>query len=240
MWQYPPRKILVATDFSEASARALRVAEALAARHGSAVTALHAETLEVPPYFTHDQLKDVERHRAQARREAQRYLEAYVRSSAPSAAASLVDGPAVEAILAAAARHDLVVLGTHGRRGPSRWWLGSVAERVVRDSPVPALVVRAEAEPTPGAQVFARPVAVAGPEFHGEALSYARGLAASFGGDVAEKAVSSLDELKCEARATLMVVAAGRLHGGGWFGDTAERLVRTCALPMLFVPYGAS
>jgi nucleotide-binding universal stress UspA family protein len=236
MWQYPPRRILVAVDFGQASARALRVAEVLAARHGSAVTALHAETLEVPPYFTHDQLKDVERHRAQAGREAQRYLESFVQSSAPSAAASLVDGPAVEAVLSAAAGHDLLVLGTHGRRGPSRWWMGSVAERVVRDSPVPALVVRAEPEPTPGERLFARPVAVAGREFQGEALHYAQGLAASFGGDVAEKAVSSLDDLTCDPGASLMVVSTGRHHGGGWFGDTAERLVRTCELPMLFVP----
>jgi len=128
------------------------------------------------------------------------------------------------------------VLGTHGRRGPSRWWIGSVAERVVRDSPVPALVVRAEPEPTPGPSVFARPVAASGPEFSGEALNYAQALAASFGGQVAEKAVSSLDDLRCEPGASLMVVATGRHHGTGSFGDTAERLVRTCALPMLFVP----
>ena len=236
MWQYPPRNILVAVDFGDASMRALRVAAALAGRHGSAITALHAETLDVPPYFTHDQLKEVERNRAQIRREAQRYLEQYVAASAPSAAASLVDGPAVEAILSAAARHDLLVLGTHGRRGPSRWWLGSVAERVVRDSPVPALVVRAEPEPTPGGSVFTRPVAASGPEFSGEALHYAETLAASFGGHVAEKSVSSLDDLKCDPGASLMVVATGRHHGAGWFGDTAERLVRTCALPMLFVP----
>jgi nucleotide-binding universal stress UspA family protein len=236
MWQYPPRNVLVAVDFGNASARALRVADALAAQHGSAITALHAETLEVPPYFTHDQLTEVERHRAQARREAQHYLERYVRSSAPSAAASLVDGPAVEAILAAAVHHDLLVMGTHGRRGPSRWWIGSVAERVVRDSPVPALVVRAESDSTPGRLVFARPVAASGQAFNGEALSYAQALAASFGGEVAEKAVSSLDELKCDPAASLMVVSTGRLPGGSWLGDTAERLVRSCALPMLFVP----
>lgn len=39
-------------------------------------------------------------------------------------------------------RYDLVVVGTHGRRGASRAWLGSVAEEVVRASPVPVLVVR--------------------------------------------------------------------------------------------------
>jgi nucleotide-binding universal stress UspA family protein len=236
MWQYPPRNVLVAVDFGGASTRALRVAEALATHLGASMTALHAETLDVPPYFTHDQLKEVERHRAEARREAQRYLERFVREAAPSAAAALVDGPAVEAVLAAAARHDLLVLGTHGRRGPSRWWIGSVAERVVRDSPIPALVVREEQEPTPGRQVFAQPVAVAGPAFGGEALSYAQALALSFGGRVAERAVSSLDDLTCDPNASLMVVATGRHHGTGWFGDTAERLVRNCALPMLFVP----
>ena len=164
MWQYPPRAS--SSPSISATPRPARSAwpQALAAQHGSAMTALHAETLDVPPYFTHDQLKTVERHRAQARREAERYLERFVRASAPDRRrSSLVDGPAVEAVLAAAARHDLVVLGTHGRRGPSRWWIGSVAERVVRDSPVPALVVRAEPAPTPGEQVFARPVAVAGP-----------------------------------------------------------------------------
>jgi nucleotide-binding universal stress UspA family protein len=236
MWQYPPRSILVAVDFGEASARALRVAQALAARHGAAITALHAETLEVPAYFTHDQIREVERNRARVRRDAQQYLEKVVRAQAPSAKAVLVDGPAVEAILAAAAQHDLVVLGSHGRRGPSLWWVGSVAERVVRDGPVPTLVVRAETQPTPGEAAFARPVAVAGPAFNGEALTYAQGLAASFGGQVAEKAVASLDDLRCDPAASMMVVATGRHHGGGWFGDTGERLVRTCALPMLFVP----
>ena len=72
MWTYPPRHILVAVDFGPASARALRVAAALAARHGSAITALHAETVEVPPYFTHDQLKDVERQHAVATRRGAR------------------------------------------------------------------------------------------------------------------------------------------------------------------------
>jgi nucleotide-binding universal stress UspA family protein len=236
MWHYPPRSILVAVDFGAASARALRTAQALAVRHGSTITALHAETLEVPPYFTHDQLRDVERHRAAARREAERFVERFVAESATHAEPSLVDGPAVEAILAAATRHDLVILGTHGRRGPSLWWAGSVAERVVRDGPVPTIVVRAEATPTPGEHVFSRPVVVAGPEFHGEARAYAHGLASSFEGTLAEKPVASLEELTCEKGASLMVVAIGRHHGGSWFGDTAERLVRACSLPMLFVP----
>ncbi|MGE0712826.1 MAG: universal stress protein [Planctomycetota bacterium] len=50
-------------------------------------------------------------------------------------------GPA-EAILAAASEHDAVCLATHGRSGLSRWWFGSVAERVLRTCARPLLVVR--------------------------------------------------------------------------------------------------
>lgn len=42
---------------------------------------------------------------------------------------------------AASAGHDLVVMGTHGRSGVSRLFLGSVAERVVRHAPCPVLTV---------------------------------------------------------------------------------------------------
>ena len=41
---------------------------------------------------------------------------------------------------------DLVVMGTHGRRGFSHLMLGSDAERVVRASPLPVLLVRQKAE----------------------------------------------------------------------------------------------
>jgi nucleotide-binding universal stress UspA family protein len=37
---------------------------------------------------------------------------------------------------------DLIVIGTHGRRGPSRWFLGSDAEEVLRGATVPVLLVR--------------------------------------------------------------------------------------------------
>ena len=42
-------------------------------------------------------------------------------------------------------RCDLIVIGTHGRRGVSRALMGSDAESVVRSSPVPVLLVRAPA-----------------------------------------------------------------------------------------------
>jgi hypothetical protein len=53
---------------------------------------------------------------------------------------------------------DLIVIGTHGRRGLSHALLGSVAEKVVRSSPVPVLV----APPASAPAVTERPVVAAG------------------------------------------------------------------------------
>jgi nucleotide-binding universal stress UspA family protein len=44
---------------------------------------------------------------------------------------------------------DLIVMGTHGRRGLSRWLMGSTAEAIVRTSSIPVLTVRAPAEVSP-------------------------------------------------------------------------------------------
>jgi nucleotide-binding universal stress UspA family protein len=54
-----------------------------------------------------------------------------------------IGSPAVEILeLAEEAEADLIVVGTHGRRGVSRLVLGSVAERVVRHARIPVLVSR--------------------------------------------------------------------------------------------------
>jgi nucleotide-binding universal stress UspA family protein len=39
---------------------------------------------------------------------------------------------------------DVIAMSTHGRTGPARWLLGSVADRVVRNSKVPVLLIRAK------------------------------------------------------------------------------------------------
>jgi nucleotide-binding universal stress UspA family protein len=58
-------------------------------------------------------------------------------------------GPAAEGIVGATRPGDLIVMTSHGRTGPVRWLLGSVAEAVVRHATVPVLLVRAT-PPTPG------------------------------------------------------------------------------------------
>jgi nucleotide-binding universal stress UspA family protein len=59
-----------------------------------------------------------------------------------------IDGDPAKAILRAAdeLKVDSVVMATHGRKGLGRLILGSVAERVVRESPRPVLTVRPTAE----------------------------------------------------------------------------------------------
>lgn len=52
-------------------------------------------------------------------------------------------GPAADELLAAAQPGDLIVMTSHGRTGLRRWFLGSVAEAVIRRASVPALLVRA-------------------------------------------------------------------------------------------------
>lgn len=59
----------------------------------------------------------------------------------------VVTGEVAPALLGAVRPGDLLVLTTHGRTGVARWFFGSVAEAVIRRSPVPVLVVRSVAAP---------------------------------------------------------------------------------------------
>lgn len=238
MWSYPPSRILVPVDFGDASGRAVVVAAALARTFGSRIRALHAEALEAPPYFTHAQVSAIERQRIAARAAAEGYLLRFVeRLAGVPTSAGLIDGPPEAGIIEAARDEDIVVMGTHGRKGPSLWWLGSVAERVVRGSSVPVLVVRAGGEhAAPPEEVFARPLVVLGTDvFEGEAMRYASGLAEAFGGSLPPAAPACDVTLAVQREATLMVVPM-RTGTSHWFGEATERLLRGCALPMLFVP----
>ena len=76
-------------------------------------------------------------------------LEASVRKQGVPCSSVLLEtltGPAADPIVKQARkwRADLIVIGTHGRRGMRRMLLGSDAEQIVRTSPVPVLLVRAK------------------------------------------------------------------------------------------------
>jgi len=147
--KFSPKRILCAVDFSDLSALALKYAAAAAHNYGATLTVLHAERFELPPYFTRANSRQLLQELAGQKRAARAYLTQYARSVLGAAAGKLVlnarvvERHPVDALLETA-RHeaDLLVLGTHGRGGAQRLLLGSVAESVIRHTPVPVLVAR--------------------------------------------------------------------------------------------------
>ncbi len=138
-------QILVPTSFDEPSQRALNTAIALAQKLDASLTLLHVYELPVYTYYgtvwPTDFVASVE---TAARLQLEQTL-SIVQRQVRQAHSLLRQGVPWQEILAqiSEARADLVVIGTHGRQGLSRALLGSVAERVVRTSPVPVLTVRA-------------------------------------------------------------------------------------------------
>ena len=135
------KHILVPVDFSPPSERSLEKALLLARAFDARITLLHIWSLPAIGYaeglaWPIDDLQ-------QAAREALAELYARTVKVHPNTDSVLLEGNEWRQILETAKSRgcDLVVMGTHGRRGLPRLLLGSVAERVVRLSPVPVLTV---------------------------------------------------------------------------------------------------
>jgi nucleotide-binding universal stress UspA family protein len=140
----PFKHILVPTDFEAPSAEALDMAISLAQALDAKLTLLHVWELPIYPYM--DFMLSSEVVTSIEDRAVKRLTEGLekVRNVLPNAESSLRTGVPWEGILSAIreTEPDLVVMGTHGRRGVSHVFLGSVAEKVVRLSSVPVLTVR--------------------------------------------------------------------------------------------------
>jgi nucleotide-binding universal stress UspA family protein len=231
------RTILVPVDFEPASASAVKVAAEIAKQCGSTVRLLHAESVEAPPYFTHEQIDALEAERRATRAQAEQYLRQFGSQYLDGPFVSLVDDRSpVDAILEESAGVDLVVMGTHGRSGPTRWWLGSVAERVLRGVATPLLVVRAAAPVDAG--LFRRAVlhAAGGPRNGAAALAYAAGLVEEFGGTVEDARQRPVDAVLADEGVTLLVVDTPSDRSHHWLASYGERVVRSARAPILFVP----
>ena len=139
-------RLLVGVDFDEASASALKMAGALASAWDADITIFHSSTLEAPAYFTADQIEALEAEREQSRAGTADQLRLFAEQHLRRDVHVVVEeGPPENGLMRMAADFDLIVVGTHRRHGARRWWLGSVAEAVVRRSPRPVLVVPAGA-----------------------------------------------------------------------------------------------
>jgi nucleotide-binding universal stress UspA family protein len=144
------RRILVPLDGSATSRRGLTQAIALARGSGARLRLMHVvdetpmlgmleEGMDLQPF-----LRDLGQ-RGQAILERAKRQAGRSRVAADAVLGESAGGPAADRILGEAKRWraDLIVMGTHGRRGLRHVVLGSEAERVVRRSPVPVLLVRA-------------------------------------------------------------------------------------------------
>jgi len=137
------RTILLASDLSPASASAEDLAFELASRLGSAVllvSVIDPRNLWLPGGGFHQRVDQVRTAREAA---AQEIVERGHREHVPIRCL-IWEGDPGEAIVEAAVAEavDLVVVGSHGRRGMDRFVMGSVSEEVVRTSPVPVVVAR--------------------------------------------------------------------------------------------------
>jgi nucleotide-binding universal stress UspA family protein len=148
-------RVLVATDGSEASKAAARFLAERPWRRGTEFRVLSVLELVLPPMLAMFELPGMESERVEtARQEAMRYAEAAVRETVQilrqkglpieESISVLLQGP--RRVILDEARQwgaDLIVLGSHGRRGVDKFLLGSVSESVAMHAPCSVEVVRA-------------------------------------------------------------------------------------------------
>ena len=145
-----PKNLLVPIDFSACAEHALDYACGLAEKLGATihlVTAIGAGVTELSVALADSMVETM-------RANSVTQLQAMAKARAPLSTFGSVlvePGDARDVILHAAdtLNTDLIVMGSHGRRGLSRMFLGSVAEAVLRRAPCPVLVVRMPKENHP-------------------------------------------------------------------------------------------
>lgn len=142
------KRILHATDFSKASARALQEAVKLARENSARLLVVHV--IEPTPYVAggefggaeiYMKLEDATKRNAQS---SMSRLMQRLKKLKIKAESLLLRGAAHEQIVKAAKskKADMIVIGTHGRTGLSKLFLGSVAGKVVSLATCPVMTVR--------------------------------------------------------------------------------------------------
>ncbi len=140
------RRILHPSDFSTASQPAFKKAVELAKASRAELTIVHilSPVMPVPGdgYISPKVYEElVTSSRAWANKQLAKRV-ARAKAAGVRAKGRLMEGNAHGQIVRAAKRTDLVVMGTHGRSGLAKFFLGSVAGRVVSAAPCPVLTVR--------------------------------------------------------------------------------------------------
>ena len=153
------RRILYATDLSQASDAAWAMAQVVGRLFDAEIVALTLVARIVTPAVEYLPPQVIDEALAAADRAAREGLARFIEGRVPPTLRvrrRVEGGPAVDGIVDTAREEGaaLIVMGTHGRTGLGRVVLGSVADRVVRLAPCPVLTVRAR----PDALSTARPI----------------------------------------------------------------------------------
>lgn len=139
------QNILVPTDGSEYTKAAVKKAMELAKLSGGKVTALYVLDQTILTNMPMDTaVMNVYNTLEKEGKEAVDYVRDLGAEQGVEVTISVKEGTPVKVILDESANYDIIVMGTLGRTGMSKLLMGSVAERVVRASQCPVLVVRAE------------------------------------------------------------------------------------------------
>jgi nucleotide-binding universal stress UspA family protein len=152
-------KILCPVDFFPASEAAVNYAASLAANYDAGIHLLHViAPVTAGPY---DYAIDATAIMKSMEEGAKRNLEdlaARVRAAGVrvETGISMCDVYAGIKATIEAVKPDLIVMGTHGRRGVERWFMGSTTEKLLRHSPVPLVTISATGEKSFGTPRFRR------------------------------------------------------------------------------------
>jgi len=178
------KRVLIATDFSAASERALAYALPMVRRYGSMVFIVHAILPETRESITWDPLpRELDRQRLEAEQQMGHLTEeARVKDLNPHMV--LEQGPVWDVLSSIVQREntDLLVLGTHGRGGLKKLALGSVAEEALHLAPCPVLTIGPNVPPVDSQRTEVRTILFAtdfGPASTG-ALPHALSLAEDY------------------------------------------------------------
>ena len=143
------KKIIVAVDLSDHSKTVAEYAASIAKMYGASIIAVYAAPTLTQYTGFHVPPNTIDNFVGEIVSGAQRAMNLFVAEFFENMPikAEVVVGYAAEEILSLADKEeaDLIIMGTHGRKGFDRILFGSVAEKVVKNSPYPVLTVR----PTP-------------------------------------------------------------------------------------------
>lgn len=152
-------KIIVPLDAAQEAEYVLPLAAALAKTLGDQLVLLSVipDAGDLNPVANEYDavLDDLQEHRRSYAESYLRRIQIRVSTDTAQTTIAVRTGPIAETIIESADAEGagLIAMATHGRVGPERWFLGSVADRVVHTSPIPVLLVRPGETSVPAASL---------------------------------------------------------------------------------------